>query len=204
MAKKYKFSFSTPVKEIPEDRAEHHPVRRRRNLRRQHDLGRRRVELQPGRRGHRQYAQTLVYDSSSEKIRQWAEDFMTIADLPRLCRNPPEKRKPVVQNCRTQHRRIGRTRPDGPVRYPATCGRTAQRTPARHRQRRPERNPLPPAIPLAGRPRLPGRSTARPAPFPAAKASASAWPPRSALNSPASPISWMNRASACTSATTTA
>ena len=82
--------------------------------------------------------------------------------------------------------------------------------PGAHRPRGPDRppgpqgDPGPPDLPARRRPGVPEPGTRLPAPCPAAKPSASGWPPRSAPAWWACSTSWTSRPSACTSATTAA
>ncbi|HRI61923.1 MAG TPA: excinuclease ABC subunit UvrA, partial [Saprospiraceae bacterium] len=82
LAKKYKFSFTTPVKDIPENAMQTLLHGGDEDLK---------VEMTWG---SEEWTYNLAYDglvnmlkrwysdTTSEKIRQWAEDFMTVADCP--------------------------------------------------------------------------------------------------------------------------
>ena len=135
-------------------------------------------------------------ETDSPLVREEIEQYMTSAPLPGLRRGPAAPGGPGGAPGRGQPQRshrltvaralrlVRRPRPD-PPRRPRSPGASSKKSPSA-------------SVSWRKWVWITSPWTGPPAPWPAARPSASVWPPRSAPNSAASSISWMSPASACT------
>jgi excinuclease ABC subunit A len=82
LAKKYKFSFTTPIKDIPENALQTLLNGGDEDLKIEMTWGSEEWTYNLAYDGLLNMLKRWYADTTSEKIRQWAEDFMTVADCP--------------------------------------------------------------------------------------------------------------------------